>query len=461
MAEPIGSQDQAAAPKRPAPTIEGTATEVSIEPSPEAEGNPESPADPTPPPDAAEPPHLTDGTADADGDANGAPPRPAFAAVKGFMTHLAAGLAGGVIGVAALALAWNHLDSGGEAVPPAAVANLEQRIAELEAAPPATGGDTIAQLEQRLAAIERDGTQAPGEIATLEGRIAQLESSLKAMAETAEEGGSVASTAAIGQQIAEAEQRLNEQIAAARAEGETASVALGEMQSEIAALKAKLGALAEAEFGVDSDLGPELNALSDRIAKLEATLPELVGALGKEAAGVKSAAVAIAFANLRAAVTDGRAYGAELDTIGALAPALGDLGILPAHAEKGIPTVPELVRGFDIARDNALAATATPQGESFLANLWASAQGLVTIRRIDEAPVGEGPDPTLARAKAALDKGDLEAAVKQVETLSGPARESFAAWIGQVRARLGADAILARLEGTLLVSMSGEAPQQP
>lgn len=460
MAEPFGSQDQAAAPKRPAPTIEGTATEVSSEPSIGADASPESPAEPAP--DAKEPPHLTDDSEELGDDAKGAPPRPAFTGLKSFMTHLAAGIAGGVIGVAALALAWSNLDSGGKGIPPAAIANLEQRIAELEAAPPvAAGGDTIAQLEQRLAALEGDGTQAPGEIADLEGRIAQLESSLKAMAETAEEGGSVASTAAIGQQIAEAEQRLNDKIAGALTERETASAALGEVQSEIAALKAKLGALAEAELGVDADLGPELNALSDRIAKLEATLPELVGALGKEAAGVKSAAVAIAFANLRAAVTDGRPYGAELDTIGALAPALGDLGILPAYAEKGIPTVPELVRGFDIARDNALAATAAPPGESFLANLWASAQGLVTIRRIDEAPVGEGPDPTLARAKAALDKGDLEAAVKQVETLAGPARESFAAWIGQVRARLGADAILARLEGTLLVSMSGEAPQQP
>jgi hypothetical protein len=171
--------------------------------------------------------------------------------------------------------------------------------------------------------------------------------------------------------------------------------------------------------------------------------------------------VAIAFANLRAAVSDGRPYAAELDTIGALVPALGDLGILPAYAEKGIPTLPELARSFETARDNALAAAAAAPSDSFFDRLWASAESLVTIRRIDEAPAGEGPDATLARAKTALDKGDLEAAVKEVETLDGLGRESFATWLGQARARLGADAILARLEGSLLVSMSGEAQQQP
>ena len=57
------------------------------------------------------------------------------------------------------------------------------------------------------------------------------------------------------------------------------------------ALAVTLRALAEAELGAGAlaELAPELNALADRLAKLEATLPELVGALGKEAAGAKSA----------------------------------------------------------------------------------------------------------------------------------------------------------------------------
>ena len=76
----------------------------------------------------------------------------------------------------------------------------------------------------------------------------------------------------------------------------------------------------------------------------------------RRAAGTKSAAVAIAFANLRTAISEGRPFATELDTISTLSPAAADLGVLPAYAEKGIPTVPELARSFATAKDAALAA---------------------------------------------------------------------------------------------------------
>jgi hypothetical protein len=217
--------------------------------------------------------------------------------------------------------------------------------------------------------------------------------------------------------------------------------------------------LAEAEPGTGepSELGPELASLTARLAKLEAALPELASAIGKGSAGAKSAALAIAFANLRASVSAGRPYAAELDTIGALAPADGDLGVLPAYAEKGIPTLPELARSFAAAKDSALAAVAPASGQSIVANLMASAQSLVKITRIDDAATGEGPGSELARAKDALDKGDLASAVKEVETLDGAPREAFSAWLGQAHARLSADETLTRLEGLLLVSMGGDA----
>ncbi len=209
---------------------------------------------------------------------------------------------------------------------------------------------------------------------------------------------------------------------------------------------------------IPTELGPELASLTERIAKIETALPELVGAIDKEAAGAKSAAIAIAFANLRAAVSDGRPYAAELDTIGTLAPSVGDLGVLPAYAESGIPTLPELARSFALAKDSALAAAPAPaSGGSLVDSLMASAESLVKIRRIDEAATGEGPAATLARAKAELDKGDLASAVKDVEMLDGASRDAFSAWLGQAHARLGADETLTRLEGLLLVSMGGDA----
>lgn len=440
MADPFGD-------KRPARTIEGTATEVTVEEPPSATT------------EAAPEPEPGEEAADRGGDAKDPvpPPKPRFPRLKSFMSHLAAGLVGGLAGVIAL-LAWGLLDPGKPGAPAPDIAGLEERVGKLEAATP-QDAEAIAKLESRVVTLEVNSQQTPPELAELDSRVAKLESSLKSLAETASEGGSVAAAAAISQQIAEAEQRLDAKLAEAAAAN---AAALKQVQSEVAELKARVGALAEAELGGGgADVGPELNALSERIAKLEETLPDLVGAIGKESAGTKSAAVAIAFANLRAAVTDGRPYAAELDTIGALAPALGDLGVLPAYAEKGIPTVPELARAFAGARETALAAVTPPPNGSFFDSLWASAQSLVKIRPLDGAPAGAGPEAALARAKAALDTGDLAGAVKEVETLDGAPRAAFLAWLGEAHARLSADETLARLEGVLLVSMSGDSSQQP
>lgn len=451
MADPFGDQDQSpgGAGKRPAQTIEGTATELSVEPEPTAEAR----AEPEPSESGSEGrPYLAGGRAEG-GEAETPPPPPqtSLPELRSFVTHLAAGLLGGLVGVVALALAWGGLNLGQESGPSPDIAKLEQRLAKLEAAPPAPGNaEAVAQLESRIKVLEDGSKDSSPELSALAGRVTQLETSLKTLAETAQEGGSIADAAAIGQQIAEAEQRLDAKIAAALAAGEAANAAtIKQVQSEIAELKAKFAALAEAELGTSelTDLGPGLAALTERIAKLEATLPELAGA--------------IAFANLRSAVSEGRPYAAELVTIGALAPVLGDLGVLPAYAEKGIPTLPELSRSFATAEDSALAATAPAPSGSFLDNLMASAESLVKIKRIDEPATGEGPGAALARAKAALDKGDLALAVKEVETLDGAPRDAFSAWLGQARARLSADETLTRLEGLLLVSLSGDdqAPQ--
>jgi len=453
MAHPFGDQDQGlgGAAKRPAQTIEGTATEVATEPAPGEEARAE------PEPEAKTNETDLAGGAAGSGEAKSPPPRPGR--VRSFFTHCLAGLIGGLVGVVGLSLAWSGLDLGKDTQPQPGIAALEQRVAKLEAAPSAAvDADTMAQLKSRVAALETSGKQTSPELAD---RVAKLEKSLKTLAETASEGGSVASAAAIAQQVGEAEKQLEAKMEAALAKGETANNAgLEQMRSEIAELKAKLGALAEAEFGTSKpvDGGPELAALTERIAKLEATLPQLADAIDKDAADAKSAAVAIAFANLRAAVSNGRPYAAELDTVSTLASSVGDLGMLPAYAEAGIPTLPELTRSFATARDSALAvAPEQPSGGSLVDNLMASAQSLVKIRRIDGAPTGEGPAAKLARAKAALDQGDLALAVKEVEMLDSTTREAFSAWLGQAHARLGSDETLTRLEGILLISLGGDA----
>lgn len=456
MADPFSDPDQGPGgmSKRPAQTIDGTATEITEDSAAARE--------PEPAVDDARPELAGDAAKDGV-DAALPPAQASVGELKSFVTHLAAGVLGGLIGVVGLAFAWGGLGGGEPSGPQPDLAALEARIAKLESTPPASAdSEALAQLNSQVEALETGVKETAPKLADLADRVTQLETSLKAISQSASDGGSVASAAAIAQQIADAEQRLDAKLAEALAKAEASNAAsLQEMQTAIAELKAKIGALAELGTSDSAAAGPELTALTERLAKLEAALPELIAAIGKENAGAEAAAAAIAFANLRAAVSDGRPYAAELDTITAIVPSVGDLGVLPAYAEKGIPTVPELTRTFAVAKEGAL-VTAAPaaSGGSIVDTLMASAQSLVTIKRIDEPPTGEGPGAALARAKAALDQGDLAAAVKEVETLEGAPREAFSAWLGQAHARLSADETLMQLESALLVSV-GSNPQAP
>jgi hypothetical protein len=309
-----------------------------------------------------------------------------------------------------------------------------------------------------VADLEAQEPKTPPEVAALADRVSQLEASLKSMAEAAKEGGSVADAAAISQQIGEAEQRLEAKIDAALAEANDGNAAsLEALKKEVAALDAKLKALTEAELGSAdvAEIIPEIGMLDERLAKLEEALPTLVTELDADAADTKAATLAIAFANLRAAVSDGRPYAAELSTLAALAPGTGDLGSLLDYEDKGMPTMRELTRTFREAKDAALAAPAADADASLVDRLVASAESLVKIRRVDAEAEGDSPDAVLARAEAQLEQENLAAAVKEVEALQGAQRAAFASWLDQAHARLDAHAALQKLQNILLVSLGG------
>jgi hypothetical protein len=367
---------------------------------------------------------------------------------------------GGLAGAGALAVAWMYLPMTEQAAAPD-LAPLETRIAKLEAAPAgADRGPALAELEARLDALEGREPETPPEVTALADRVAQLEASLNAMAEAAKDGGSVADAAAISQQINEAEARLDAKIDEAMAKTGTADEgSIAALKKEVAALDAKLRALADAELGSGeaTRLVPEIAALDDRLGKIESALPALLEAVDEDAADTKAATLAIAFANLRAAVDDGRPYEAELATLAALSPGAGDLGGLLDYEDKGIPTLRALTVSFRETRDAALAVSASDADGSVLDRLIASAESLVKIRRIDADAEGDAPDAVLARAGAQLEQGDLAASVKEVETLEGAPRESFASWLDQAHARLAAEKTLQRLQSILLVSLGGSA----
>jgi hypothetical protein len=372
------------------------------------------------------------------------------------VTHLAAGLLGGLIGVVALALAWNKLPVRTAAAPD--LAPIESRLSKLESTPaPAGDAAALGALDSRIKTLEERKVETPPDLSDLTSRVTRLEGSMNALAETAKEGGSVPDAAALDAKIGDLEQRLQGKIDSALAaqQGESATDLKG-LQKEVEALKAKLGALAEAHLAGDtSDLAPQLTTLDQRIAKLETALPELSTAIDRSAASAKSGAAAIAFANLRNAVTAGRPYAAELAALKSLIPDPGDLGALPSHAETGVPTVAELSANLTKLAEASAAPPTAPAETSILDSMMASAKSAISIRRVGADVTGDEPAAMLARAEASLQQGDLEAAIKEVETLPAPTRDAFAHWLDDARARVSANDSLSKLESTVLASLGG------
>lgn len=484
--------------KRPAPTIEGTATEVSVDAA-DGDAKTEAPEAALPGTGAAddgpslpgddgiesrdEATETDDDEATPDGGNSERPPAAAperrsfgsrlLGGLATLFTHALAGVAGGLAVLAALS--FGYLPSG-SVKDAAGVGAIENRIAALESAPKTPdSASALETLKSRLATLEshtseaREPSASPAEVEALSARVAQMETSFASMADAAKDGGDVTDAAAISQQVAEAEQRLDKQlqskvqseIQSALASGTAGSgsdtKAIETLKSEIAGIDAKLKALAEAELNADgvSKLMPDIAELEDRLGRIESTLPPLVNALDEENAQTRKASVAIAYASLREAVNAGRPFATELTTLTALSPGANDFGDLIEYEDRGIPTVSMLAASFGSLRDEVLSARSDAGADSLLGQLMGNAQALVKIRRIGEQAEGDSPDAVMARADADLETGNLQNAVIELERLDGRLAEIAGSWLADARARLDADATLQRLQDVLLVSLAG------
>ncbi len=328
-------------------------------------------------------------------------------------------------------LTWPYL-TGVTAPPPetAGPSEAEQRLATLESAVAALGGEIAARdPAARLAALAEtlDGREA--RMAALDERIAALETTPPA------DDGLADRLAAVEETLA-ATPAASEQAVAAAAQRLTAVA--GGLSSRIDALEGRLA---------------EIDTLTARLGALEARLADNGGAAGP--------AALLAVGQLRAALRGAGPYGAELAAVAAVAgddpAAAAALAALGARAETGVPTVAMLRTEFAGLASGIVRAAATPEEGSWVEQTVANLRGLVTWRCVDDDDMAcEGDEAIVAQAEALLVADDLAGAVKRVETLdAGPAAAAAAAWLGRARARLEAEAAIAALDARAIAALGG------
>ena len=329
------------------------------------------------------------------------------------------------------------------------LAGLADRVAALENAPRAAEAAGVApDAPDALDALRQ----------TLEARIAQIEERQNALSE---------------------EIRLVREILAGEGAGSAAAAQLAppatEITDRLAKLEIQAQQLAEAQAGLDvGALRGSLTALETRLAEMPRTDPQEVsrlredlGALKKSLSDVESGAgqreaLVLAAAQLAGPLQQGLAYEIELAalrrTAGSDALVTEIAAQLQPHAAHGVPTVEALRQRFPDVAAGAVRAARVGESDSVVGQTLNRIAGLVSLRRIGQVE-GEDAEARIARAEMAVARGDLAAALAELEELPADAAAALADWQADAEARLLADRALARLRDRVLAGLTPAAAQ--
>lgn len=290
----------------------------------------------------------------------------------------------------------------------------------------AGGRAELGAVKAELGALKGELAPLKGEQVALATRLGSVEEGLRelrgAQLELVRAGEALASRLdktrdELAGGIAETEQRLIAQLATAREEARAASDALA---SDLTRQEAQLGELREglAALTKPKDTRPQAVALA-------------VGELGEALA--RGGALTEPLRTLAEAGKDDPVIG---EALALLEPAAGGVATLPALRQRL-----ETVAAAFVQPEPAKPAAEGGLGERLLDRL----STVVTVKR----PAAGPHAPALEAARAALARDDLAAAVRALEGIPPADNPALPGWLAEARARLAAEAALARLRGHL------------
>ncbi|MEO3434232.1 mitofilin family membrane protein [Inquilinus sp. CAU 1745] len=279
-------------------------------------------------------------------------------------------------------------------------------------------------------------------LAAMEGRLASLDESLQSLAS------------------------LNDRLAALEAApAGTDAEALAPLQSAISALGDRIEGLESSRTALDSLTG-RVDRLEQTIDQSSTELERVSAALARsEATDSRTQAIVLAVGQIGQALAQGGSFDSGLTALRSVA--AGDpefqqaLETLDAHGAQGVAGREELERRFPAMADAVRQAESLPADASWVDQMRASVEGLVTIRPAPGEVEGDDPDAILARAEGRLRDGDLAGAVEALGALQGDAAAAAEEWLAAARARLEAERAVEALNGLAVRRLAGSADAPP
>jgi hypothetical protein len=394
------------------------------DPIPSAEPEISAPP-PTVPPSPARPdPEVIDGEAteirDETAAAAEAPPPHQPNRSAAYAIPAAAGFGGAILGAAlALFAAWLIDPRAG------ALDDARTRLAAVEKSA-ASESTTASALDRRVAALEAGaaGAAKGGALDALSRRIGALEASggdAKAALDEAR-----AARADLAKALAAAQSAPPSSSAAAPAEPSAVEPRIAKLESDLSAAATRLS---------------QLDGLDQRLAKLEGATgaaPKTDARVAMAKGGPDSAAsLAVVALSLEQRFAAGAPFAAELAALSQLGVGADALAPLKLFAASGAPSLSALAASWAKV-EPAVAAAAPPPERSGWDRLLDHMRALVRVHRVGAAAGSDESDPPVARIGAALERGDLAAAVAAFGELPEASRAAGSAWGDEATARAAA-----------------------
>ncbi|WP_304163895.1 COG4223 family protein [Phenylobacterium aquaticum] len=215
---------------------------------------------------------------------------------------------------------------------------------------------------------------------------------------------------------------------------------------EPAALSQAAGPL-PVERPVPADAAPssaEVERLAQRLDALEA----------QQSRTAEQAAAALAASALLDAAQSSRPFADELAALVAVSPPTTDLRALRRLAQVGAPSRAELAGDFpDYAARAASASRGLGDGGGLWARIKAALSKVVMLRRVGDVP-GKGVDATLARAEHMVQEGDIDHALRMLDTLPQAGRDAMAPWRARAERRAEIDRRVAAVRADALEDLA-------
>jgi hypothetical protein len=362
-----------------------------------------------------------------------------------FTPHIASALLGAVIVAAAVAVLWfAGIIPAREAAPvatassaPTAPAPAPNPPPSLPTSPPPAAAqisppDVAARLDKIEHAIENQrGDPALG------SRIAEL----------------AAQSKALGDNVAALTRRVDDIAGASQSAGKQAESALN------AAETAKSASAAASKDQVRRE---DLDALARRIMAVESAVKGLAAAtapLASAGANDRAARLTIAAEALRGAVERSAPYQTELSAVQALGVDPNATMALEPFAARGVPTTATLARELEGLLPSLQDVSEPRAGDTtFVERLKDNAQKLVRITPLN-APPGNDPQAVLDRIRLDAARGDIGAALSDIDKLPDAAKSLASDWSKKVAGREAALAASRKIAADALAALAQSSAQ--